>query len=186
MQQHRLYFAAARTRAEAAATAAERHGALARRLPRLVRYVQNRPLLPAPFALCSETWFADRDEERAAFASDYYRHVVRPDEHASFDPALSWNAAVAATHVPRPGPRAAFRLLTLREGPLRGAPAAVTREEQLVLARPFRGTDHRVVTSWWCEEIEPLAAAADIATGIVMVCRTHLVPAPGDALATAA
>ncbi|MBB3665554.1 hypothetical protein FB384_004512 [Prauserella sediminis] len=75
-----------------------RHGDLFVRTPGLLGYRQNRPVAEqwarGTARFCSETWFADRESERRAYASAYYRDVVTPDEAVFLVRDQAWTAAV--------------------------------------------------------------------------------------------
>ena len=79
----------------------ERHAELYLPTPYLVGYVQNRPLVEEwprldSRSVCSETWFLDREAERASFESPYYRETVVPDERRFLDRDSAWMGRVTA------------------------------------------------------------------------------------------
>jgi hypothetical protein len=134
------------------------HPELFTRTPGLAGYVQNRPLPEEWHRLgvfvCAETWFADRQAERAAYASDHYREVVAADEARFLDRDAVWSARVA-------GPvslerRSRYRVLVFGDGPL-------------TLSRPAPGGGHGLDVRWFDDR----AAALD-----------HAAAAPGLAIAT--
>jgi hypothetical protein len=93
----------------------ERHAAVYLPTPMLAGYVQNRPLEEewerlGSRSICSETWFADHDAEKASFASDYYRGTVMPDERRFLDRESAWMGRfLADARLPSAPPR--FRVL---------------------------------------------------------------------------
>lgn len=102
----------------------ERHGAVFVRTPGLLGYVQNRPVdeewLSGRGWFCSETWYADRDSERRAYASTYYQDVVAQDEATFLDRSAAWSAVMlddrAAHDVPGGGLRTSrWRVLWLSD-----------------------------------------------------------------------
>lgn len=77
-----------------------RHPAVFARTPGLLGYRQHRAVAEqwrrGTALVCSETWFADRETERAAYRSDHYRNVVAEDEGRFLDRASAWSAVVLA------------------------------------------------------------------------------------------
>ncbi len=71
-----------------------RHGAVFAATPGLGGYVQHQPTRADQRRLgglvCAEAWFADRDAEAAAFATDHYRGPVTTDEHRFVDRSRAW------------------------------------------------------------------------------------------------
>lgn len=85
------------------------HAPLFSRTPGLLHYVQYRPL-PEEWArgwrhVCSETVFADRSSERAAYASDFYRAKVSADEATFLDRDAAWSARIIDGDPPIPPTR---------------------------------------------------------------------------------
>jgi hypothetical protein len=128
------------------------HAQLVLGLDGLVGYVQNRALPEwwphLGFIACPETWFEDRDSERAAFASDYYRDELVPDEERTLARGDVWSSPVTAVEELHPGTPAGLRVLAFG-----GAAANLEgvlldgRAEVLHLGRPAPGTtDPRVVS----------------------------------------
>lgn len=113
----------------------ERHGLVFGRTPGLLGYRQNRPVAEqwrdGTARFCSETWFADREEERAAYRSDYYRDVVTPDESGFLDRDAAWSAVVVADGSRLSGPSTADRLIWFGADPPAGP-----RWQVLELDRP--------------------------------------------------
>src|SRR5262245_21565343 len=98
------------------------HAPLFARTPGLLGYVQYRPLPEerhrGVHLVCSETTFADRDAERAAYASDFYREVVTPDEAGFLERDEAWSARLSVA-APRwqPGDYAVLLLGGASPGP---------------------------------------------------------------------
>ena len=125
--------------------------------PLLAGYVQNRPLEEewerlGSRSICSETWFADHDAEKASFASDYYRddrHARRaalPRPRERVDGPLPRRAAVArparrATACSRSGQSSAGASdATVDRPPVTVASVWLDdRDEALALARAVDG-----------------------------------------------
>jgi hypothetical protein len=126
-------------------------------LPGLLGYVQNRPhpdwWVHLPYLVCSETWFADRDAERAAYASAWYLEQIAVDEARMFARDDAWSSPVVGVETLRPGPTARFRVLAfggnaeLAQGPLFDG-----RLELLHLLHETPGGGDPVVVSAWTDE----------------------------------
>ena len=100
----------------------QRHAVLFRGTPGLRHYRQNRPVT-AQWAdgtarFCSETWYADRESERRAYVSGFYRTTVTPDEASFLQRSAAWSAVVltGAHDAGREG----LRLLWFDASPPRG------------------------------------------------------------------
>jgi hypothetical protein len=129
-------------------------------LPQLQGYVQNRPLaewwVNLPYLACSETWFEDRDAERTAYASDWYRERIAVDEARIFAREQAWSSPVVEVEVLHDGPVGRFRALSFggSADSLHGA-LLDWRVELLHLLRPApAGAQARVVVSAWSDEPE--------------------------------
>jgi hypothetical protein len=116
--QHRIFLAPCRSGVAWAAAQAHwrtNHEAIMLDLPGLRGYVQNRPLpewwIHLPYLACSETWFADREAERAAYASSWYTEQIAVDEARMFGRDDAWSSPVLAVETLRPGPTARLRVL---------------------------------------------------------------------------
>ncbi|PXY36568.1 EthD domain-containing protein [Prauserella flavalba] len=155
----------------------QRHGDLFTATPGLLGYTQNRPVAQewarGTARFCSETWFADRDAERGAYSSAYYREVVTPDEASFLDRQAAWSAAVVGGEA---GPADGIRVLWFDDAPPPGA-----RWRPLELSRPVpppgRGT--RVYTAVMAEPGEALALTRG-AGPVALVCRprAYALPSP--------
>ncbi|NKY60604.1 EthD domain-containing protein [Nocardia flavorosea] len=88
-----------------------RHGALFGQTPGLIRYRQDRPLAETTDGfVCSETWFASRAAESAAFGSAYYTETVVPDEKRFLARDTAWAGRVLHAEEPET-PEAPFMVL---------------------------------------------------------------------------
>ncbi|NYE35810.1 acyl-CoA synthetase (AMP-forming)/AMP-acid ligase II [Nocardioides cavernae] len=99
--QHRIFVVPLATHlapAEARRHWEQRHGRVFGATPGLLRYRQNRPVDAEWDAgrarFCSETWYADRAAERAAYDTDHYRETVAADEASFLDREGAWSAVV--------------------------------------------------------------------------------------------
>lgn len=161
----------------------EHHAGLMRGLPHLLGYVQNRPLASwwaqLGYAACSELWFADRERERAAFDSPWYREQITRDELRTFARDDAWSAVVTAVEPLAEGPAAGFRALAfggaveLLDGTLPGS-----RVDLLRLARPAPGTVAPVVVSAWCAQEAQARFLAQRLGGIAFVAEAAPVVVP--------
>ena len=153
--QHRIIVVDARSDiplAEAQRHWRERHAGVYAPTPQLAGYVQNRPLEEewerlGRRSVCSETWFADHDAERASFASDYYRDVVMPDEGSFLDRGSAWMGRVL-DEPPWEQPRARYRVLAF------GAETLLWdgQADRHVVDRDPAGGGARVVLSAWLDD----------------------------------
>ena len=134
----------------------ERHADVYLPTPLLAGYVQNRPLAEewerlGSRSICSETWFADHDAEKASFASEYYRETVMPDERRFLDRESAWMGRFL-DEPPWPDPLPRYRVLAFGAELAGGATATVDRspltvaslwlddrDEALALARAVDG-----------------------------------------------
>jgi uncharacterized protein (TIGR02118 family) len=76
------------------------HGEVFSRTPGLRGYTQNRPPRSAWSGrthVCAESWFDDRDAEKAAFSSDYYLTAVVEDEARFVQRDQAWLSRVTMT-----------------------------------------------------------------------------------------
>lgn len=132
----------------------QRHGDVFGPTPGLLHYRQNRPVdeqWAAGTALfCSETWYADRATERAAYASDHYRDTVTPDEASFLDRDGVWSAVVLDDDRPAAGD--GLQLLWFDQTPPPGLPA---REVLVDRPVPAPGTG----TSLWVADVADADAA---------------------------
>jgi hypothetical protein len=138
-------------------------------IPGLAGYVQDRPCqewwIHLPYLACSETWFADRDAERAAYASDWYNQQIAVDEARMFGRDEAWNSPVLDVQTVRPGPTGRYRALGFGAS-LSGLDAVMVdgRVESLRLLRPPPGDGEPVVVSVWTDD-EALARHAALRLG---------------------
>jgi len=126
-------------------------------IPGLVGYVQDRPRrewwIHLPYLACSETWFSDRETERAAYASDWYTQGIAVDEARMFGREEAWSSPVLEVQTVRPGPTGRFRALGF--GASLGAldPMILDgRVETLRLLRPPPGGGEQLIVSVWSDE----------------------------------
>jgi uncharacterized protein (TIGR02118 family) len=181
-RQHRIFLPPVRPEVDPGAAArhwATTHARLVRDMPGLLGYEQHHALTPARYVGWSETWFASRADEQAAFASDVYRERIAPDEDTVFAREAAWSSAVLASEVVRPGPTAGFRLLAFGAGADTPLPAGVVRAELLRLHQPGPGPDGAdVALSAWAATADPLVAAAGRCDGLAIVSRRVAIVAP--------
>lgn len=127
MTQHRIFLSPSRPGVSADGFQRhwrEVHAPIFAASPRLLGYVQNRPVPESWSSLrwqaCSESFFADRDAEREAFGSDYYLDTVAADEAQFVDREGSWLASITEEEVLKDGPSADWRVLAFgsEAGPL--------------------------------------------------------------------
>ncbi len=170
--QHRIFLAPCRSGvswAEAQAHWRSNHEAIMLDIPGLVGYVQDRPRqewwIHLPYLACSETWFADRDAEQAAYASDWYKQQIAVDEARMFGRDEAWNSPVVAVETVRPGPTGRYRTLGFGSS-VRGLEGVLIdgRVETLELLRPPPGGGDSVVVSVWTDD-EALARHAALRLG---------------------
>jgi hypothetical protein len=158
--QHRIFLVPGRPgvpRADADGHWRTHHARLMLDLPLLLGYVQNRPLpgwWPHLGALaCSETWFASREAEREAYASDWYRDAIAPDEHRMFARDAAWHARVLEVEELHPGEHGAFRALAFGGvAELLGDAILDARLERLVLSRAAPGTHRAEAIAAWSDD----------------------------------
>jgi EthD domain-containing protein len=151
-----------------------RHAEVYAPTPLLVGYVQNRPLEEewerlGTRSICSETWFAGREEERASFACDYYRDVVMPDENRFLDRASAWPGRVVA-EAATPVGSARYRVLAFGT-PLGGAD--VIEVDRV----PWCGGGP-VVTSLWLDDRKQALELARSAPAFAYAAEPAVVVAP--------
>lgn len=137
----------------------DRHPQVYAPAPLLLGYVQNRPLEEewqrlGTRSICSETWFADREAERALFASDYYRDVVVPDEAEFLDRDSAWMARVVTEPRGRLG-SARYRVLAFGGESLTAEGVGVMDVDR----DPWVGDGRRVSSLW----LDDRGRALDIA-----------------------
>lgn len=164
MTQHRIFLAPARpgvSWAEAQAHWRTHHEAIMLELPYLLGYVQNRPTeewwVQLPYLACSETWFADREREAAAYATDWYRERITVDEQRMFGREDAWSSPVLAVEVLRDGVTGRYRTLAFGADPARLDSVLLDgRAELLRLHRAPPGGGAPTVVSVWTDHA-PLA-----------------------------
>lgn len=170
--QHRIFLAPLRPGVSWAVAQAHwrtNHEAIMLDIPGLVGYVQDRPRedwwIHLPYLACSETWFADRDAERAAYASDWYTQQIAIDEARMFGRDEAWNSPVVNVETIRSGPTGRFRALSFGSSPERLDAILIDgRVEALKLLRPPPGGGEPAVVSVWTDD-EALARHAAIRLG---------------------
>jgi acyl-CoA thioester hydrolase len=186
MSQHRIFLAP--TRSDRSPAAVQRywrnvHAAVFSDTPHLEGYCQNRPIdteWDRLGYLCSETWFADRDAERAGFESEYYATAVTDDERRFTDRDHAWHARVLDGEVD-PAPRARYRVLGFGSDPAR----LDVRAERLALDRPAPGGGPSHVLSWWTDDLDDATTAAAALDGVAFVAEPSAAePSPTDVLHT--
>ena len=158
--QHRIFLAPARPGvawAQAQAHWRSNHEAIMLEIPGLVGYVQNRPLpewwVHLPYLACSETWFGDREAERAAYASDWYREQIAVDEARMFGREDSWSSPVLDVETLQAGFTGRFRTLAFGAEPHRlNGILYDGRAEALRLLRPPPAGGDRVIVSVWTDD----------------------------------
>ena len=126
-------------------------------IPGLIGYVQDRPCpewwVHLPYLACSETWFADRDFERAAYASDWYTSRIAADEARMLAREDAWSSPVTAVETLRPGPTGRFRVLAFGASSTQLDNLLIDgRAEVLRLHRPPPGGGEPVVVSVWGDD----------------------------------
>jgi hypothetical protein len=184
--QHRIFLAPARPMvavADAHAHWRTHHGRLMLELPHLAGYVQNRPLTEwwphLGFLACAETWFADREAEKAAYASEWYRDEITPDELRMFARDAAWSSPVTGIEELHAGPPARLRVLAFG-----GAAANLDgivvddRVERLRLARAAPGTAGPVVVSAYTDDAAKARHIALRLGGLVFVAEATAIVAP--------
>ena len=150
------------------------HEAIMLELPGLAGYVQNRPRpewwTRMPYVACAETWFADRDAERAGFDSEWYHREVEADEARMFAREAAWSSPVVETTTLREGSTARFRALAFGGSEERLAGFLLDgRAEALRLLHEPPGGGAPVVISVWTEHEELAGAIAARLGGIAFV-----------------
>jgi hypothetical protein len=143
-------------------------------IPGLVGYVQDRPRqewwIHLPYLACSETWFADREAERAAYASDWYQEEIAVDEARMFCRDEAWSSPVVDVETFRPGPTGRFRALGFGSAPERLDSVLVDgRVETLKLLRPPPGGGEARVVSAWTDDAALARHAAVHLGGLTFV-----------------
>ena len=158
--QHRIFLAPCRpgvSWAEAQAHWRSHHEAIMLDIPGLVGYVQDRPCqewwIHLPYLACSETWFADREAEQAAYASDWYEGQIAVDEARMFDRDEAWHSPVVGVDTVRPGPTGRFRTLGFGSSSERLDSVLIDgRVETLQLLRPPPDGGESTIVSAWTED----------------------------------
>lgn len=158
--QHRIFLAPLRPcmpHAEAHGHWCSNHAALMLKLPYLKGYVQNRPLPEwwphLGYLACSETWFADRQTEREAYASPWYTEEIARDEQRMFARDHAWSAAVTDVQELHAGSRAGLRVLAFGGDPESLSGSLIEGElEVLRLSRDVPGLRRSLLVSAYCED----------------------------------
>ena len=150
----------------------DRHAGVYLQTPHLAGYVQNRPLEEewerlGARSICSETWFADHDAEKASFASDYYRATVMPDERRFLDRESAWMGRFL-DEPPWPDPLPRYRVLAFGAELRGGATAAVDRPPA-------------TVASVWLDDREEALAVARAVDGHAFAAEAIVLRPPPDA-----
>lgn len=145
----------------------DRHAGVFAATPGLRGYVQHRPVgsywATAPF-VCSETWFDDRDAERAAFTSPYYAGEVTADERRFVDRPAAWAGRVTRQ---RPAGRlAALRVLAFGVEPDLLPSGHQGSTDVLELATVPPGCAVPVASCVWTDD-------EDVATGLAAALAGH-------------
>jgi hypothetical protein len=152
----------------------DRHAEVYLPTPHLVGYVQNRPL-PEEWSrlglrsVCSETWFAGREEERASFASPYYRDTVMPDERRFLDRDSAWMGRVVAGEDAAGG---RYRVLAFGTAELEIDCAVLEVDRD-----PWCG-GARVVASAWLDDRDHAVEVARAAAGFAFAAEPAVLRAP--------
>ncbi|HUA71264.1 MAG TPA: EthD domain-containing protein [Solirubrobacteraceae bacterium] len=175
--QHRIFLAPLRPGvawAEAHAHWCSHHEAIMLDIPGLVGYVQDRPCrewwIHLPYLACSETWFADREAERAAYASDWYQQRIAVDEARMLGRDDAWNSPVVDVDTVRAGPTGRFRALAFGSSPERLDSVLIDgRVETLRLLRPPPGGGESSILSVWTDDADLARHAALRLGGLAFV-----------------
>lgn len=155
--QHRIFLAPAKPAvswSEAQAHWRTNHETIMLELPGLLGYVQNRPIeeswIHLRYLACSETWFATRESEATAYASDWYREQIAVDEARMFGRDDAWSSAVLGVETLKAGATGSHRVLAFGAAPERLDCALFDgRAEVLRLHRaPPEGGEPTVVSVW--------------------------------------
>jgi len=158
--QHRIFLVPCRpgvSWAEAQAHWRTHHETIMLDIPGLVGYVQNRPhpewWVHLPYLACSETWFANRETEHAAYESDWYKDRIAVDEARMFGREWAWSSPVVDVEMVRPGSTGRFRVLAFGAAPNRLEGMLLDgRAEALRLLRPPPGGGEPTVTAVWTDD----------------------------------
>jgi hypothetical protein len=154
----------------------QRHGEAFTGTPGLRRYRQNRPVEQewqrGAARFCSETWFDDRETERAAYGSPHYRDVVTPDEATFLDRDAAWSAVVLDDQPLEPGE--GLRVLWFDTSPPSGQ---AWRSARLNRPVPAPGTGSTVHVAD-VVDVDAALALTRHSSGVALVCRAvHQDPA---------
>jgi hypothetical protein len=151
------------------------HAPLFAQTPGLLGYVQYRPLSEewgrGLRQVCSSTVFADAEAERAAYASDFYRDMVTPDEAGFLDRDSAWSARVACEPRQALDEQALHDFVVLRFGGTR--PDASWRTIATSRATAGGGTEIHVLGTSDRSVALSLSAAATVPT---IACRPATIP----------
>ena len=169
--QHRIFVVPTASRVGSATARQhweERHAGVFTRTPGLRGYRQNRPLDEewerGNTRVCSETWYDDRNAERAAYESDHYLTVVTPDEADFLDRYAAWSAVVLDDDLSRGD---GLRILWFDEHPPPGPAWRHVRLDRPV-PTPGLGSILHVAD---VEELEPALTLTRQASAVAFVCR---------------
>lgn len=177
--QHRIFLAPLLpgvAHAEAHGHWCSTHGGLMLKLDGLQGYVQNQPLPQwwphLGYLACSETWFADRDAERSAYASDWYREAITADERRMFAREHAWSSAITGRSEVQEGSSSGLRVLAFG-GAIENLKASLIegRIEIFELARAAPGLQSRALISVRCEQEAKAHGIAARLGGISFVAR---------------
>lgn len=177
--QHRIFLAPLRPglpHAEAHGHWCSNHGRLMLDLPHLRGYVQNQPLPRwwphLGYLACSETWFSDRQSEAEAYASDWYKQAVTPDEQLMFAREQAWSSAIASTSLVSEGSREGFRVIAFGGDEANLSQTLIEgRLEVMRLARPAPGFERSDLVSVYCEDEAKADRIAARLGGLTFVAR---------------
>jgi hypothetical protein len=184
--QHRIFLAPCRpgvSWSEAQAHWRSHHETIMLEIPGLIGYVQDRPCpewwVHLPYLACSETWFADRESERAAYASHWYTSQIAVDEARMLARDDAWSSPVTAVETLRPGRTGRFRVLAF------GASASPldsllidARAELLRLHRPPPNGGEATVVSVWTDDAGLARHVAQRLGGLTFVAEPAVSLAP--------
>ncbi len=178
MTQHRIFLAPAKPAvswSQAQAHWRTNHETIMLEIPGLLGYVQNRPTeewwIHLPYLACSETWFASRQTESAAYASEWYREQIAVDEARMFGREDAWSSPVIEVQTLREGMTGRYRTLAFgARGERLDGLLFDGRAEVLRLLRPPPGAVESAVVSVWTDHAPLARELALILGGLAFVC----------------
>jgi hypothetical protein len=187
--QHRIFLAPALpgiSWAQAQAHWRTNHETIMLELPHLLGYVQNRPTeewwIHLPYLACSETWFADREREAAAYATDWYREQIAVDETRMFGRDDAWSSAVTSVQTLREGMTGRYRTLAFGADPARLDTLLLDgRAEVLHLHRAPPGGGEKTVVAYWTDHAPLARHVAQHLGGLAFVCEPAASMPPAQA-----